>query len=72
MKKPGHSGNLMSQATFPGRMRQEPDTPLERNVLDEADRACRELGGQIEQARVRLLREYRDILRKRSARKDVD
>jgi hypothetical protein len=30
------------------------------------------LGGQIEQARQRLLREYRDILRERSVTEDTD
>ncbi len=53
-------------------MRQEPDTPTAHNALDEADRASRELSGQIERARLRLLREYRDILRERSLKKDAD
>jgi hypothetical protein len=47
-------------------MRQEPDTKRAKDLVEEADRASRELGGQVEQARLRLMRKYRDILRERS------
>jgi hypothetical protein len=51
-------------------MRQEPDTsPHPATAEEEAERASRELGGQIERARRRLLREYRDILRERPSGK---
>jgi hypothetical protein len=57
-------------------MRQEPDSQAgilgDQEALDEADRASRELGGQIERARLRLLREYRAILRDGSVREDAD
>ena len=53
-----------------GGMRQEPDTNTDQDALEEADRAPRELSGQVEQARRRLLREYRDILRERPSRND--
>jgi hypothetical protein len=47
-------------------MRQESDTRSSPEALEEADRASRELPGQVERARRRLLREYREILRERS------
>jgi hypothetical protein len=53
-------------------MRQEPDITPDKAALDEADRACRELGRQVEEARRRLLREYRDILRERRVAEDAD
>jgi hypothetical protein len=46
-------------------MRQEPDITPDQKALEEADRAARELPGQVERARRRLLREYRDLLRER-------
>lgn len=66
------AGTRRHRSRFPGAMRQEPDTNTDLDALDEADRACRELSGQIEQARRRLLREYRDILRERSVRENRD
>jgi hypothetical protein len=52
-------------------MRQEPDTRPDREALEEADRACLELRGQVERARRRLLRKYRDILRRRPSWTDT-
>jgi len=51
-------------------MRQEPDTRSDQDALLEADRASRELRGQVERARRRLLRSYREILRQRSLWKE--
>lgn len=66
------AGTRPDRSRFPGAMRQEPDTNTDLDTLDEADRACRELGGQIEQARRRLLHAYRDILRERSVTEERD
>jgi hypothetical protein len=44
-------------------MRQELDISADQKALDEADRASREVRGQVERARRRLLREYRAIVR---------
>lgn len=46
-------------------MRQEPDQQSNEDSAEEADRASRDLGGQIEKAR-RVLREYRDKIGGRS------
>jgi hypothetical protein len=51
-------------------MSQAPDTNADQDALEEADRASRELGGQVERARRRLLRDYRDILRERPSDSD--
>jgi len=44
-------------------MRNEPDHRPDHDRLEEADRASRELPGQVERARRRLLRDYRKIMR---------
>lgn len=52
-------------------MRQEPDITAQRSREDEeADRASRELGDQIESAR-RVLREYHLTLRRRRLGEDA-
>lgn len=43
-----------------------------QKASEEAERASRELPGQVERARLRLLREYRHILSERPLHKDAD